>query len=302
MERALYNNILASPALDGRHFFYMNPLMLGQAKDMRLSSNPLPDGGFVPSQRPAWHGVACCPPNVMRTLASLRSYLSSQDAGGLQIHHYAPADINCDLTSGQHIGLHMATDYPWQGQIRIKVTETGSAPWALSLRLPDWSQSPKISINGQKLEALSVQKGYAVLERVWQVGDLVELDLQMEPQLIASNPRVDATRASLAIQRGPIVYCLEDIDQEAPGRLLDVQVDPSQPLQVHWRDDLLGGVMVIEAAGGLVDTAPWHGSLYQPAALMSHAAIRPVRLTAVPYYAWGNRGIGGMRVWIPQAA
>jgi len=94
---------------------------------------------------------------------------------------------------------------------------------------------------------------------------------------------------------------LEDCDQEVQGRLLDVQLDPSQPLHVQWWDDRLGGVMVIDAAGGLVDTRPWHGSLYQPARLVEHADIRPVQLVAIPYYAWANRGISGMRVWIPQA-
>ncbi|MDR3574318.1 MAG: glycoside hydrolase family 127 protein [Anaerolineaceae bacterium] len=309
MERALYNSILASPALDGRHFFYSNPLMLRQAKNLILSSNPPLDGAVAASQRPEWHGVACCPPNVMRLLASLGSYLASQDKSGLQIHHYATADICCDLqaqgrslTTGQHIGLHMSTDYPWQGQVRIEVTGTGDTPWALSLRLPAWSQKAQISVNGQALagDALTVEKGYAVLERVWQLGDMVELDLQMQPLLIASNPRVDATRASLAIQRGPIVYCLEDIDQEQPGRLLDVAIDARQPLDMRWRGDLLGGVMVIEAAGGLLDLSGWGGRLYQPAAFVEHAGIQPIRLVAVPYYAWGNRGIGGMRVWIPQ--
>ena len=308
MERALYNNILASPALDGRHFFYSNPLMLRQARDLILSSNPPADGGFAPNQRPEWHEVACCPPNVMRLLASLSAYLASQDGSGVQIHHYAPADIRCDLDSqgSQHIALHMDTEYPWQGQVHLTINETGDIPWALSLRLSEWSSNPQISINGQALagETFTMQKGYAVLDRVWQVGDVLELDLQMDPQLIASNPRVDATRASLAIQRGPIVYCLEDGDQEVQGRLLDVQIDQRQllPPQVYWRDDLLEGIMVIEAAGGLVDTRPWHGSLYQPAELVDHPDIRPIRLVAVPYYAWGNRGIAGMRVWIPQAS
>jgi uncharacterized protein len=311
MERALYNTILSSPALDGRHFFYINPLMLRQAKDLRLSSNPPPSGGFVPSQRPEWQDVACCPPNVMRLLASFSAYLASHDAHGVQIHHYAPADITCDLdgqdaSGAGRIGLHIDTEYPWQGKIRLEVTETGSTAWTLSLRLPEWSQNPLILINGKAVaegdlrQMAIVQNGYAVLKRVWQAGDVIDVDLQMEPQLISANPRLDATRGSLAIQRGPIVYCLEDRDQEKQGRLLDVQVDPSKPLDVHWREDLLGGVMVIDAAGGLVDNRAWQGSLYQPMGLVKQVDLRPVQLVAIPYYAWANRGIGAMRVWIPQ--
>ena len=311
MERALYNNILASPALDGGHFFYMNPLILRQAKEMRLSSNPLAGGGIAASQRPEWHDVACCPPNVMRLVASFSTYLATHDANGVQIHHFAPADITCNLDAQDaagagHIELHMDTEYPWQGQIQLKITETSGAAWALSLRLPEWSQNPSLLVNrmpvaeGALRQAPVVRQGYAVLERVWQVGDVITLDLQMEAQLISPNPRLDATRGSLAIQRGPIVYCLEDNDQEVAGRLLDVQLDPGQPLHVHWREDLLGGVMVIEAAGGLVDTLPWQDSLYQPAAQIDQADLQPVQLVAVPYYAWANRGIRGMRVWIPQ--
>jgi DUF1680 family protein len=246
----------------------------------------------------------------MRLLASFSAYLASHDAHGVQIHHYAPADITCDLdgqdaSGAGRIGLHIDTEYPWQGKIRLEVTETGSTAWTLSLRLPEWSQNPLILINGKAVaegalrEMPIVQNGYAVLKRVWQAGDVIDVDLQMEPQLISANPRLDATRGSLAIQRGPIVYCLEDRDQEKQGRLLDVQVDPSKPLDVHWREDLLGGVMVIDAAGGLVDNRAWQGSLYQPMGLVKQDDIRPVQLVAVPYYAWANRGIGAMRVWIP---
>ena len=130
---------------------------------------------------------------------------------------------------------------------------------------------------------------------------MIELNLAMPPFLVAANPRVDAIRDCLAIQRGPIVYCLEGCDQEAPENLLDTQVDASQPLQARWRDDLLGGIMTVEAAGYLSDPQLWQGVLYQPSGKAPSATRRPVRLVAIPYYAWGNRGIGSMRVWIPRA-
>ena len=236
----------------------------------------------------------------MRLLASLAHYLATYDEQGVQIHQYASAELACDLTTGQRVGLRVTTDYPWQGQIKLEVTETGSLPWTLALRRPEWSPRTGLSVNGQPIDTPIVRKGYLILERVWNPGDVIDLDLRMEPMVVASNPRVDATRASLAIQRGPIIYCLEDCDQEERGRLLDVEIDGDQPLHQRWEDNLLGGVMVVEAGGRFVDAAAWHGQLYRPAASVELSDARPTRLVAIPYYAWGNRGIGGMRVWIPQ--
>jgi uncharacterized protein len=301
LERSLYNNILASPALDGRHFFYNNPLMLREARFLRLSSNPPPSEEFVPIERPQWHDVACCPPNVMRVLASLAHYLATCDENGVQIHQYASSEIAGEFTSRRRVELHITTNYPWQGQIKLQITATDDKPWALSLRVPEWSQHPRLLVNAQAIDTPSPQKSYIVLERNWQVGDVVDLDLMMEPVLIAPNPRVEATRASVAIQRGPIVYCLEDRDQEVEGRLLDVEIDKSQHLQAVWNEDLLDGVIVVEAAGQFAEMESWQGRLYQPVSSLPSQSAQASRLVAVPYYTWGNRGIGGMRVWIPES-
>jgi len=313
MERALYNNILASPALDGQHYFYINPLMLRDAKYLRLStellsnqrSTPSLAGGSVdddviPNQRPEWHDCACCPPNVMRLFSSFAHYLATWDVGGIQIHQFTSAEIGCDLIPGQHIKLNLVTDYPWHGQVRLQVLETGNSPWTLSLRVPEWSQQTVLSINGNIVSDLSIEKGYLVLERTWQAGDIVDLELGMAPVLVASNPRIDATRNCLAIQRGPIIYCLEDRDQEINGRLLDVEIDKNHPLFPRWEGDLLDGVMVIDAEGQFVDNGEWRGHLYQPVTFSFQAIPRPTHLVAIPYYVWGNRGIRGMRVWIPE--
>jgi len=300
MERALYNNILASPALDGRHYFYINPLMLREARHLRLSTDLPPSEVFVPDQRPEWHDCACCPPNVMRLFSSFSYYLITHDSKGIQIHHFAPADIECDLANGQRVKLNLMTEYPWQGRIQLRVMESGNSSWALSIRIPEWSQNQILSINGEIVKDMRHEKGYIVLEREWQVDDVIELDLQMDAVFVASNPRIDATRGCLAIQRGPIVYCLEDRDQEKRGQLLDVEIDNNQPLMTNWKDNLLDGVMVVEASGQFIDSDSWHGHLYQPVSSSLPAVAQSTRLVAIPYYAWGNRKIGGMRVWIPK--
>lgn len=298
IERSLYNGILSSPALDGKHYFYVNPLMIQGGRYTRLSSNP-PEGEVLIG-RPAWHYVACCPPNVMRLFASLAHYFATTDERGIQIHLYGPADIACELSTGERVALQMETEYPWQGQIRLEVKETSSAPWQLCLRRPEWSQSMSLSMNGQVVLPLVEQKGYLIIDRKWHVGDVVVLNIDMPPVLIESNPRVDATRGCVAIQRGPIVYCLEDQDQEVPNRLLDTQIDTSAPLEIQWRGDLLEGVTTLQARGYIRDLSEWQGHLYKPLTEQAHLARRPVRLTAIPYYAWGNRGIRSMRVWIPR--
>jgi DUF1680 family protein len=178
--------------------------------------------------------------------------------------------------------------------------ESGQALWALSLRIPDWSQNPTLSINGKIIKEWRLEKGYLVLERAWKAGDFVELDLGMEPVLVASNPRIDATRGCLAIQRGPIVYCLEDIDQEVKGRLLDVEIDKNGPLTTRWEAGLLSGVMVVETGGQFRDVEAWRDHLYWPATFPIQGTAQPALLIAIPYYAWGNREIGAMRVWIPE--
>jgi DUF1680 family protein len=299
IERTLYNGILSSPSLDGRHFFYANPLMLRSGRHVRLSSNRPQGEDFA--GRPEWHSVACCPPNVMRLLASLEHYPVTSNAGGLQIHLYASFDVEAPLPGQHPAGLSVETEYPWQGHVRITVQQSGPDPWQLSLRLPGWCESFDLAVNGLPVQHPLLEKGYILLEQPWKAGDVIDLNLAMPPFLVAPNPRVDAIRDCLAIQRGPLVYCLESCDQEAPENLLDLQIDAGQPLQERWQDNLLGGVMTVEASGYLPGQAARPGELYQPFAETPSVARRPVRLTAIPYYAWGNRGVGGMRVWIPRA-
>lgn len=280
IERTLYNGFLSGISLDGQRYFYVNPL--------------LSRGGI---ERPEWYGCACCPPNVMRTLATLGHYFATGDRQGLQIHQYGPATIQIELEDGP-VALCMDTRYPWQGQIKLTIEESTSSPWALSLRLPGWCERPVLRVNGRPAGGL-VDDGYIALTRLWHPGDLLELDLPMAPRLTVAHPRVDPARGSMAIERGPIVYCLERCDQEPAASDLDVEIDTMAPLEASWRGDLLGGVMVVQAKGYAPDMAAWEDELYRPFVAVGQVQRRPLRLTAVPYYAWANRGPGAMRVWIP---
>jgi hypothetical protein len=283
IEHTLYNGFLSGLALDGAHFFYMNPL--------------LSRGGYA---RQAWYEVACCPPNIMRLLASLGQYFATMDDTGLQLHLYNSAFINTKLASERPVALTMKTDYPWQGQVKLTIQETDDSTWQLRLRVPGWCSNAQVTLNGQPVEKPTLETGYLVLERAWQPGDVVELALAMEPYLVEAHPRVDAVRDSVAIQRGPVVYCLEAIDQPDLN-MLDVQLDEAAPLQAVWREDLLPeGVMVVQTDGYALDADGWQGHLYRPLSSGHGQSRQPVRLTAIPYYAWANRGANSMRVWIPR--
>ena len=293
MERLLYNGILSSPSLDGTGYFYVNPLMLRDGQYVRLSTNA--DQEHKSAGRPEWHSVSCCPPNVMRLLASLSNYFVTHNETGIQIHHYQ----NMEILSGNN-ALTMETDYPWDGHVKLTVTECGNLPGKVSLRVPDWCQSFDIKVNGQAING-NLQKGYVILEQNWQAGDVLEAVFLMPAFLVDADPRVDGVRGCVAIQRGPLVYCLEEQDQEQGVNLLDLKLDPSGLLSNQWKADLLGGVMTVEGTGYQMERAWPKNGLYRPLVpgKEHHESDRKVTLTAIPYFAWGNRGLKSMRVWIP---
>jgi len=272
MERLLYNGILSSPGLDGASFFYVNPLMLRNGRYVRLSANPPEE--HKTSGRPEWHNVACCPSNTMRLRASLSNYFATSDQAGIQIHQYSNLEISHLLGEQNAIALKLETKYPWDGEVKITVTESGEQPWKLALRIPGWCQSFGVKVNGQGVNSI-LQKGYLIIERIWKAGDVVEAEFAMPPFLVEADPRVDGVRGCVAIQRGPIVYCLEEHDQEPGVNLLDVEIDPSEELTSRWQGDLLGGVMIIEGKGHQLDRSDrLENGLYHPLVLKTRIDLR----------------------------
>lgn len=275
LEQTLYNGVLSGFALDGTHFFYMNPL--------------LSRGGYA---RQGWYEVACCPPNMMRTFSSVEQFIATTDEAGIQLHFYHSATVQTPRAA-----LQIQTQYPWQGHIKITLTETDGAPLTLSLRVPGWATEATVTAKGQTVKA--TPGSYIHLDHVWQPGDSIEMVLDMSPQLIESHPLIDYNRQSVALRRGPFIYCLEQCDQVADADIMAVQLDEKSALRAEWEAGLLGGIMTIYAQGYALDTDSWSGQLYRP---LSEAELprHPIQLKAVPYYSWGNREAGAMRVWIPR--
>jgi len=236
----------------------------------------------------------------MRHQAGLEHYLATSDGTGLQIHQYVTGDYTAD-----GITVRCETDYPWHGTIAVTVEETpDDHPWTLSLRIPQWCRlgpGGEFRVRcGERTYDAPVTDGWLRLERTWAPGDRIVLELPLEPRLTAADPRVDAVRGCVAIERGPLVYCLEGVDHPGGG-LDDIVVDTTRPLAVKHRPDLLGGVTTVVAAGRrrhLPDAGWWP---YGPAADAPHGDGEPLELTAIPYYAWANRQDGSMRVWLPTS-
>jgi DUF1680 family protein len=298
IERTLYNGFLAGVSLDGESWLYVNPL---QVRDGHTDV-----GGDQSARRTRWFRCACCPPNVMRLLAGLEHYLSSTDAQGqgLQIHQYVTGRYRGDLV-GTPVIVAAETDYPWHGAVSLTVEETPrERPWTLSLRIPQWCREYLVRCGDRTYDQTDapVTDGWLRLERTWAPGDRVVLELGLEPRLTAADPRVDAVRGCVAIERGPLVYCLEQVDHPGGG-LDDVVIDTARPLAVKQRPDLLGGVTTVVATGHRrsVPDAGWWPYRSADAAPDSVPSGEPVELTAIPYYAWANRQDGSMRVWLPTS-
>jgi DUF1680 family protein len=193
----------------------------------------------------------------------------------------------------------MKANFPWNGSVRLTMDETDGSAWTLRLRIPGWCEKATCTVNGEAVVP-AIEDGYALLARAWQKGDTVGLELPMEPVLMAGHPRVDAIRGCVAIQRGPIVFCVEEVDQDSSVDLLDAQIDADAPLVEAWAPDLLGGVVTVEAAGSVVDSDGWVGGMYRVYGCTRNTHSLPITLKAIPYYAWANRGANAMRVWLPR--
>jgi DUF1680 family protein len=290
-ERTLYNVVATSPALDGRGFFYANTL------HQRVPGAPPPADAESPraasSVRPPWFAVACCPTNVARTLASLPAYVATADDRGVQVQQPMPCTIRTELPGGRAVALAVQTGYPWSGDVVVRVEETDGAPWTISVRVPAWAGEAVLVEDGARR---SVRSGSVAVERPWRAGDELRLELPVGQRWTRPDPRVDAVRGCVALERGPLVYCLESADH--PGTAVDALVaDPgAEPVERPAGEALGSAAIALEAEGAALEA----GLPDWPYGSAGAAPTRPAALTFVPYHLWGNRGPSTMRVWVPE--
>jgi DUF1680 family protein len=284
LERTLYNGFLAGLSLDGQGYIYANPL---QVRDDHVHTGS--DGDY---ERKPWFRCACCPPNVMRLLASLQHYVLLADDHRAALHQYVPGRY-----SGADLSLEIDTEYPWRGDVTVTVAAAPAGPRTLALRIPDWAGPIAVTVNGVTDDSPAVG-GWWSTERSWLPGDTVRLSLPLVPRLTRADPRVDAARGAVAVECGPLVYCLEGCDHP-DQRLDDVVADPAVTPVLGAAAPDLGGALTIRLSGRIRERSASAWWPYRPVAEPSPGTSEPLELTAVPYYTWGNRRAGAMRVWIP---
>lgn len=279
LELALYNGALAGISLDGRHYFYVNPLA---------------DRGS--HRRQEWFDCACCPPNIARLLASLPGYFYALSVEGIWVNLYARsvAHIRAD---GTLVTIEQRTDYPWNGEVDLIVQPEKEVSFRLYLRIPAWSRNAQVEVNDQAM-AVDIKPGeFFGIYRSWESKDRVHLSFSMPIEEAISHPRVAENAGKVVLKRGPIVYCVEQVENHGFDVWdLVLPIDAGR-LKVDWAPTLLGGVMIIGGEAMAIDSDWQDHRLYCGVTETFHKG-RQVRFTAIPYYAWANQGPGAMAVWM----
>src|SRR5947209_15172186 len=277
MERALYNGVLSGVSLDGEKFFYENPL-----------------ASLGAHHREKWFRVACCPPNIARLLASLGQYIYAANDTDLAVHLYIQSTAQM-IIGGREVTVQQETTYPWNGTITLQLGIDEPSTFGLRLRIPGWCRNAQLKVNGEAFDIAShLEQGYVRVERTWQANDRVELELAMPVERIYAHPNVRQDAGCVALQRGPLVYCLETADNNVP--LHRIVVPRTTELASQFEPDLLGGVTVIQSKALVEDDTGWAGMLYRS----QSASLQSDTITAIPYYAWDNRQSGEMRIWLRE--
>jgi uncharacterized protein len=288
LEKSLYNAALDGLSLSGSTFFYGNPL----ASDGRHS-------------RREWFGTACCPANIARLISSLGNYIYSKSAEDIWINLFIAGSTKIALTKG-NVSIKQQTNYPWDGQIKVNVDPEKKTKFKMSLRIPGWAigepspgdtytylektdQPFSITVNG-KFASYKVVKGYAVIDREWKKGDMVEFNLTLDIKRVVALDKIKENENRVALQRGPIIYCVEHPDNG--GKAMNIMIPDNAILTSEYNKDLLEGVVTISGEVPVVKTS----------ADGLNVSTTLQKITAIPYYAWSNRGPGQMQVWIPRKA
>jgi uncharacterized protein len=284
-ERALYNGINSGMSLDGTMYCYRNPLAF--------------DPSFGDKIRNPWYDVTCCPPNLERTFASLPGYFYSTSKDGIYVHFYNDSELNWRLEDGPAIKITQQTNYPWDENVELTVSPAETRDFTLYLRIPGWADQARVAINGKELPGASPGQYFPVRRR-WSPGDTVRLQLPMPIRVMEANPRVVNDTGRVAVERGPLVYCLEGLDQPPTVTLSDVAIragqKPGAEFQSEFRSGLLGGVMVLQQTGAVYEWPKTANALYSRYT-GDPVKTRSTPLTFIPYYAWANREAAAMQVW-----
>ena len=288
VENCFFNSILCGISLDGTKYFYTNPLRI---------SKDLPYTLRWPKERKEYISCFCCPPNTLRTLCEVQNYAYSIAKDGIYVNLYGANEIKTKIDGIGDILLEQTSDYPWDGNVNItfkKVKKNNG--FAMKLRIPAWCENYSLAVNGEKIQNVEVKNGYAVITRNWKQGDVIAFNMEMRTKLVEANPLVEEARGQVAVQRGPIIYCVESQDLNGVS-IDDIAIPYDAKFDVVETTIEGSKIMALETEAYNRSEASWKGTLYREVGKNK----QKTKIRLVPYYAWGNRGEGEMSVWIQVA-
>ena len=287
METVLYNSMLSGTNLEGTRFCYTNVLRW-YGEEHELLTNDMKERVFTAH-------CYCCPPNVLRTIASLHNWCYGLSDDGVWVHLYGDSRVETDVPGGR-IALSQQTRYPWSGDVKLTIEQAPAETLSLVLRIPGWAEGASIEVNRQRADTEAWPGAYAAVRRKWSAGDVVDLHLPLHTRLIAAHHKVEQVRNHLAVMRGPLVYCLEQCDLPEGVGVQDVYLPRDAEMTPVHTPELLGGVTVLETEARKATRADGDDALYRA---VDEIGFEPLRIRLIPYYAWWNRGNHPMSVWLP---
>lgn len=288
VERALYNTVLSGIAMDGKSFFYVNPLEVWPDHCIPRTSKE-----HIKPVRQKWFGVACCPPNIARTLASLGEYIYFAEEDAIWVNLFISNKAKFTVNN-QELTLDMQTNFPYEGHTRIELKGKAFVKGKIYLRIPDYVKDYKILVDGGVVDSPQITGGYCVLELEMDQRT-IDIHFDLTPRFVRANPLVKENIGKVAVMKGPLVYCMEEVDNES--NLPAYYIDTSSKLLEYYDKELLGGTVVIKCEGKKVTQEGWDvNQLYSEQKITSEQKM----LTFIPYPYWGNRKTGEMLVWVKE--
>ena len=288
MEKVIYNSGLSPVSIDGKHFFYTN-LLRFHGHDHNLLSN---------DESERWHTYTCycCPTQVARSTAWMNNWAYSFSENSVWVNMYSGSKLEKTLPDGSNLKLEMETDYPWDGRVNLTINDAPETPYTIRLRIPEWAGGTTVKINGENFKDKVTAGDYLQLGRVWKQGDRVEINFPMDARLVKSHPNVVENKNHVAVMRGPVVYCIESADLPEGIEVSEIHLSDDSQITSRFADDTLGGVTVLEMDAIRV-ASDVGDSLYSSYVTPTK---EKVSIKMIPYFAWANRGVNQMAVWIPQ--
>lgn len=287
MELVLFNSALSGISIEGKDYFYANPLRMTNAAERDYSSTES-------RNREPYIECFCCPPNLVRTIAKVSGWAYSLSENGLSVNLYGGNELKTKLVDGSTLKLTQRTNYPWDGKVEFTIGEAKDEAFDILFRIPEWAKGAQLNVNGKPADVSVVPETFATVTRNWKAGDIITLDMPMNVDFIEGNNLIEEVRNQVAVKRGPVVYCLETPDLPNGASVLDAYLPIDSKLQTTYRPDLLGGV--VEISGDFLYRSGNKKEMYSA---LKASKFERHNTSLVPYFAWSNRGDAEMTVWLP---